>query len=71
MIPVESIVNVLVGAAFLGFWLGAFIILYHLARFGVGVLPKKLAIIFLVGALGIFTWCVVTYMKLDITNIRL
>lgn len=71
MIPVDSVVNVLVGAAFLGFWLVAFIIIYHLARFGIGVLPKKLSAIFLIGALGIFTWCVVTYMKLDIASIRL
>jgi len=71
MVPVDTIVNVVVGVIFLAFWLVSFIILYHLARFGVGVLPKKLAIGFLIGAFGIFTWCIIAYVKLDLSNINL
>jgi hypothetical protein len=71
MVPAGTIVNVVVGAIFLGFWLVSFIILYHLARFGVGILPKKLAVGFLIGAFGIFTWCIVTFVKLDVSSINL
>jgi hypothetical protein len=33
------------------YWTGAFVILYHLIRFGVGDQPKKIAVIFLAGSL--------------------
>ena len=33
------------------YWTMAFTILYHLIRFGVGTLPKKIAIVFLAGSL--------------------
>jgi hypothetical protein len=33
------------------YWTGAFVILYHLIRFGVGDHPKKVAIVFLAGSL--------------------
>jgi hypothetical protein len=33
------------------YWGGVFIIMYHLIRFGVGNQPKKIAIVFLGGAL--------------------
>lgn len=71
MVPVGTILNVVVGAIFLVFWLVSFIILYHLARFGVGVLPKKLAATFTIGAFGLFTFCVVAFMRLDLSNINL
>lgn len=35
----------------LTYWTGAFIILYHLIRFGVGSKPKQIAIFFLAGSL--------------------
>ncbi|MES3006091.1 MAG: hypothetical protein V4664_04050 [Patescibacteria group bacterium] len=35
----------------LAYWLGAFFILYHLIRFGVGSSPKKMSVIFLAGSL--------------------
>lgn len=35
----------------LAYWAGAFIILYHLIRFGVGSKPKQVAIFFLAGSL--------------------
>ena len=71
MVPIDTIANVVVGVIFFVFWLVSFIILYHLARFGVGVLPKKLAVGFLIGAFGIFTWCVISYMKLDLSKINI
>ena len=33
------------------YWTMAFTILYHLIRFGVGTLPKKIAIVFLAGGI--------------------
>ena len=33
------------------YWIMSFTILYHLIRFGVGTLPKKIAIIFLAGGI--------------------
>jgi len=33
------------------YWTMTFTILYHLIRFGVGTLPKKIAIVFLAGSL--------------------
>jgi hypothetical protein len=33
------------------YWLGAFFIMYHLIRFGVGNQPKKIALLFLCGSL--------------------
>lgn len=35
----------------LAYWTGAFVILYHLIRFGVGNQPKKIALIFFVGSI--------------------
>jgi hypothetical protein len=33
------------------YWCMSFTILYHLIRFGVGTLPKKIAIVFLAGGI--------------------
>ena len=33
------------------YWSLAFTVLYHLLRFGVGTLPKKVAIVFLAGSI--------------------
>ncbi|MEK7135451.1 MAG: hypothetical protein AAB780_01970 [Patescibacteria group bacterium] len=71
MIPTETIVGVVVGALFVGFWITSFTILYHLIRFGIGVLPKKLAVLFLVGAISLFTWSIILFARLDLNNISL
>ncbi|MEI8061812.1 MAG: hypothetical protein WCG97_00750 [bacterium] len=33
------------------YWSFVFIVIYHLIRFGVGTLPKKIAVIFLAGGI--------------------
>lgn len=43
--------RVVFAAGLFAYWIGVFIILYHLIRFGVSEQPKKIAIIFLVGAM--------------------
>ncbi len=41
--------------AFAFYWLQAFFIIYHLVRFGVGVKPKMVAIIYFLGAIILYT----------------
>jgi hypothetical protein len=69
MFPVEQVVNVAVIFVFLIFWLTAFVILYHLTRFGVGILPKRLSAIFLVGAVILFSASVILHSKLEIISL--
>jgi len=35
------------------YWLGAFFVMYHLIRFGVGNQPKKIALLFMAGSLAL------------------
>lgn len=58
--------NLAVTLVFLGFWTTAFVIFYHLVRFGIGVFPKRLATAFVAGSLALFTLCLVSYLKLDL-----
>lgn len=37
-------------AAMLIYWIGAFVIIYHLIRFGVGSAPKAMAFVFFIGS---------------------
>jgi hypothetical protein len=71
MISFESVANIIIVIIFLGFWLVSFVILYHLSRFGVGVLPKKLSALFLVGALALFGWSIVAFTGLNLGTIKL
>lgn len=71
MFPIEALSNLLVGVVFLGFWLVTFVIIYHLARFGVGTLPKKLAALCLIGGLALFTWSIISYIGLDLSAFKI
>ena len=71
MFPVEQVVNVAVVFVFLIFWIACFVTLYHLTRFGVGVLPKKLSAIFLVGAVILFSTSIIFYTKLDLNSLTI
>ena len=71
MFPLEVFINVLVAVIMVGFWLVAFVIFYHLTRFGVGILPKKLAALFLIGSLAFFVWSTIAYYTLDLTALSL
>ncbi len=50
-VEIKQIAYILFTFVILVYWTGAFVILYHLIRFGVGNQPKKIAIIFFVGSL--------------------
>lgn len=63
----ELFFDVFAGFAFLVFWLVAFVILYHLTRFGIGVLSKRLSVLFLFGSLVLSSIALVFYLKVDIS----
>ena len=52
------------------YWVFNFIILYHLARFGVGTQPKKFAIVFLIGSVALFFASVLLFANLDFNLIK-
>ncbi len=48
------------------FWLMVFFIFYHLTRFGIGTLPKRLAALFLVGAVTLFSIALLFFTQIDL-----
>jgi hypothetical protein len=66
-----SLVMSLVGLFFfVAYWSYNFIIVYHLARFGVGVLPKRLAAFFMIGSIFLFFVSVTLYSAIDKNAVR-
>lgn len=61
--------NAVLGTIFVVFWLCAFFILYHLTRFGAGIFPKRLALLFLIGAVLLSSSAVIFYLSLDINSL--
>ncbi len=68
---IELVINLTVWVIFFIFWIVTFTTLYHLTRFGVGTLPKKLSALFLVGAVLIFCISLVLFIKADFNFILL
>lgn len=68
-LPVNLILNGIAGLVFFFFWLASFVILYHLTRFGIGVLPKRFSVIFLIGTVTLFSTALILYISLDITQL--
>lgn len=68
-LQVVGIANLLMVFIFLVFWTSCFAVFYHLIRFGVGTLPKRLSALFLVGSVTLFCFAVVLYIKLDIASL--
>jgi hypothetical protein len=56
---------VLILITLLIYWATTFIIFYHLIRFGIGTQPKKIAFIFLLGAIGLFFMSVSAFTIVD------
>ncbi|PJA32734.1 MAG: hypothetical protein CO185_01940 [Candidatus Zambryskibacteria bacterium CG_4_9_14_3_um_filter_42_15] len=67
MPPLEIIFNIVVIGISFVYWVIAFIIVYHLNRFGIGVQPKKFAAIFLFGSLVLASISTILFTKVDIT----
>ncbi len=64
----EIIFNVLIGGLFLVYWAVAFVIIYHLTRFGVGTQPKKFAGIFMLGSLVLSAIAIVLFTRLEVST---
>jgi len=69
MPSLEIIFNIVVALAFLFYWGVAFIILYHFTRFGIGVQPKRLAVVFLLGSVILSGVALVLFTKIDLTTL--
>ena len=67
--PLSIILNILASLIFLVYWIAAFIILYHLTRFGIGVQPKKFAAIFLFGSVVLSGTAIILFMNLDLNSL--
>jgi len=63
----EIIFNILVIGLFVVYWTVAFIILYHLTRFGIGIQPKRFAAIFMLGSLVLSSVAIILFTKLEIS----
>jgi hypothetical protein len=57
----KLIVALLAGLGSLLYWAVAFIILYHLNRFGIGVQPKRFSAAFLLGSMILFAGLVFAF----------
>jgi len=47
-----------------------FLILYHLTRFGVGVKPKRVALVFFLGSVVLCFFSVIFFVNLDVENLK-
>jgi hypothetical protein len=54
----------------LAYWTFNFIVIYHLARFGIGTEPKKFAVIFFLGSVVLFFVNVLLFANLDFASIK-
>lgn len=69
LLSTPMVVTIIFTFVMLAYWLGAFFILYHLIRFGVGTSPKRTAIIFLAGSLVLSIVLALLYGQLPFANI--
>lgn len=67
---IKPIIVVIILVLFLAFWIFNFIIIYHLTRFGVGTLPKKLSVLFLLGSVALFFSSVVFFANIDTAGLK-
>jgi hypothetical protein len=61
--------QILIGIAFIFYWIRVFFIVYHLTRFGVGPAPKLMALIFFVGAAFLVGIAFITFSRIDFHQI--
>lgn len=66
MSPPEIILNLVAIGILLVYWGVVFVIFYHLARFGIGVQPKRLAVIFLFGSVILSGVAVILFMRINV-----
>ncbi|MBP9821963.1 MAG: hypothetical protein KBC81_00730 [Candidatus Pacebacteria bacterium] len=51
----------------LAYWVPSFFVTYHLTRFGIGIRPKLIALIFFGGSVIFFTLFVISINRLDLS----
>lgn len=51
MLLYDQAINIIVLLFLLGFWMGIFLLMYHLIRFGIGTYPRRIAFIMLLGSI--------------------
>ncbi len=69
IISIKLILIILAIISLFLYWIFNFIILYHLTRFGIGTLPKRIAAIFLLGSVALFSVSVILFASLDMNNL--
>jgi len=69
-LSVQFIVTIIITLSLLVYWVFNFIILYHLTRFGVGTLPKRGAIIFLLGAIALSFISFLFFVNIDVSILK-
>lgn len=67
----SAIINLMAGMVFFLFWLVTFVIFYHLTRFGIGVQPKRLAALFLLGSVTLSVVAMIFFASVDLSIISL
>jgi len=69
-VSVKLIFATIVLLAVFLYWVFNFVTLYHLARFGIGTQPKKMAAVFLLGSITLFSISVLLFASLDINSLK-
>ena len=68
MPPLEIIFDILATVVFFAYWGVSFIILYHLTRFGIGVQPKRFAVVFFFGSVALSCIAILLFTTIDINS---
>jgi len=66
----KVLVTAVIAVTIFVYWLFNFTIIYHLARFGVGTQPKKIAFIFFLGSIGLFFASVFIFARTDFSILK-
>ncbi len=69
MFTPELLIHLVVVGIYLLYWVAAFILFYHLTRFGIGIHPKRLAAIFFIGSITLFLVSIITFSRIDLSFI--
>ncbi|MBU3668769.1 MAG: hypothetical protein FGM57_02245 [Candidatus Taylorbacteria bacterium] len=67
-VHIQQIAYIIFTFVILAYWTGAFVLLYHLIRFGVGMQPKKIAIIFFAGSLALSLIATLFFAQIALMN---
>jgi hypothetical protein len=55
---------------FLVYWVFSFIVFYHLIRFGIGTLPKKIATVYFMGSVVFFCIVFLLFVSVDLSVVK-